>query len=82
MHPICAQKIGLQSAKELHAYPIIRPPREFRELVGSDANKKNQGGATFSFALNFDTAMETPPALDTNTLRRDRQAATIRALPH
>ena len=38
MQPICTHKIGVQSSKPSHAYPIIRLPREFRELAGSKAD--------------------------------------------
>ncbi|GEM_PF-421574 len=34
---ICTHTIGVQSSKPSHAYPIIRLPREFRELAGSKA---------------------------------------------
>ncbi len=37
MQPICTHKIGFHSSKPSHAYPIIRLPREFRELAGSRA---------------------------------------------
>jgi hypothetical protein len=37
MQPICTHKISVQSSKPSHAYPIIRLPREFHELVGSRA---------------------------------------------
>jgi len=37
MQSICTHKIGIQSSKPSHAYPIIRLPREFRDLVGSSA---------------------------------------------
>jgi hypothetical protein len=37
MQPICTHKINVQSSKPSHAYPIIRLPREFRELAGSQA---------------------------------------------
>ena len=37
MQPICTHKIGVQSSKPSHAYPIIRLPREFRELAGTSA---------------------------------------------
>ena len=35
---ICTHTIGVQSAKPSHAYPIIRLPREYRELAGSKAD--------------------------------------------
>ena len=38
MQPICTHKISIQSSKPSHAYPIIRLPREFRELAGSKAD--------------------------------------------
>jgi hypothetical protein len=38
MQPICTHKISVQSAKESHAYPIIRLPREYRGLIGSEAD--------------------------------------------
>jgi hypothetical protein len=38
MQPICTHTISLQSAKPSHAYPIIRLPREYRELAGSKAD--------------------------------------------
>jgi hypothetical protein len=34
MQPLCTHKISVQSSKPSHAYPIIRLPREFRELAG------------------------------------------------
>jgi hypothetical protein len=34
MQPISTHAISLQSAKPSHAYPIIRLPREFRQLAG------------------------------------------------
>jgi hypothetical protein len=37
MHPICTHKIGVQSKKSSHAYPVIRLPREFRRLAGAAA---------------------------------------------
>ena len=37
MQPICTHTISVQSAKPSHAYPIIRLPRKFRELTGSQA---------------------------------------------
>jgi hypothetical protein len=37
MQPICTHTISLQSAKQSHAYPIIRLPREFRRLAGKAA---------------------------------------------
>lgn len=37
MQPICTHTISVQSSKPSHAYPIIRLPREFRELAGSQA---------------------------------------------
>jgi hypothetical protein len=37
MQPICTHKISIQSSKPSHAYPIIRLPREFRELAGTSA---------------------------------------------
>ncbi len=37
MQPICTHTISVQSAKLSHAYPIIRLPREFRDLAGSKA---------------------------------------------
>ncbi|MGZ4922279.1 MAG: hypothetical protein ACXV3U_08860 [Halobacteriota archaeon] len=37
MQPICTHKIGFHSSKPSHMYPIIRLPREFRELAGSRA---------------------------------------------
>jgi hypothetical protein len=37
MHPICTHTISVQSSKPSHAYPIIRLPREFRELIGLKA---------------------------------------------
>ena len=37
MQPICTHKISVQSSKPSHAYPIIRLPREFRELAGATA---------------------------------------------
>jgi hypothetical protein len=37
MQPICTHTISVQSSKPSHAYPIIRFPREFHELVGSRA---------------------------------------------
>ena len=38
MQPICTHKISVQCSKPSHAYPIIRLPREFRELIGSNAD--------------------------------------------
>ena len=38
MQPICTHKISVQSSKPSHAYPIIRLPREFRELAGAKAD--------------------------------------------
>ena|SRR5450759_3007639 len=38
MQLICTHKISVQSAKPSHAYPIIRLPREYRELGGSKAD--------------------------------------------
>ena len=38
MQPICTHKISVQSSKPSHAYPIIRLPREYRELAGSRAD--------------------------------------------
>jgi hypothetical protein len=35
MQPICTHTISVQSSKPSHAYPIIRLPREFRDLAGS-----------------------------------------------
>ncbi len=35
MQPICTHKISLQSSKPSHAYPIIRLPREFKNLAGA-----------------------------------------------
>jgi len=37
MQPICTHTISIQSSKPSHAYPIIRLPREYRELAGSQA---------------------------------------------
>ena len=37
MQPICTHTISIQSSKPSHAYPIIRLPREFRELAGTTA---------------------------------------------
>ncbi len=37
MQPICTHTISVQSAKPSHAYPIIRLPRAFRDVVGSKA---------------------------------------------
>ena len=37
MQPICTHKISIQSSKPSHAYPIIRLPRQFRELAGTSA---------------------------------------------
>ena len=37
MQPISTHKISIQSSKTSHAYPIIRLPREFRELAGKSA---------------------------------------------
>jgi hypothetical protein len=37
MQPICIHIISLQSSKPSHSYPIIRLPRKFNELVGSQA---------------------------------------------
>jgi hypothetical protein len=37
MQPICKRTISIQSSKRSHSYPIIRLPREFRELAGSQA---------------------------------------------
>ncbi len=38
MQPICTHAISVQSSKPLHAYPIIRLPRECKELAGSKAD--------------------------------------------
>ena len=38
MQPICTHTIGVQSSKPSHAYPIIRLPREFRNLAGLKAD--------------------------------------------
>jgi hypothetical protein len=35
MQPICTHTISLQSSKPSHAYPIIRLPREFKNLAGA-----------------------------------------------
>ena len=37
MHSICTHTISIQSSKQSHAYPIIRLPREFGALAGSQA---------------------------------------------
>jgi hypothetical protein len=37
MQPICTHTISVQSSKPSHAYPIIRLPREFGALAGSQA---------------------------------------------
>ncbi|MGZ4904582.1 MAG: hypothetical protein ACXV3U_05525 [Halobacteriota archaeon] len=37
MQPTCTHKIGFHSSKPSHTYPIVRLPREFRELAGSRA---------------------------------------------
>jgi hypothetical protein len=37
MQPICTHTISVQSSKPSHAYPIIRLPRQFVELVGKSA---------------------------------------------
>jgi hypothetical protein len=38
MQPICTHTISVQSAKQSHAYRIIRLPRQFHELAGSKAD--------------------------------------------
>jgi hypothetical protein len=47
MRPICTHTISVQSSKPSHAYPIIRLPREFRELAGVAARiyKTTHNGA-------------------------------------
>jgi len=50
MQPICTHKISIQSSKPSHAYPIIRLPREFRELAGASAEiyqTSYEGGIAF-----------------------------------
>jgi hypothetical protein len=50
MQPICTHTISIQSSKPSHAYPIIRLPREFRELAGSQAESYQtsyEAGLTF-----------------------------------
>ena len=37
MQQICTHTISVQNSTPSHAYPIIRLPREFQELVGSKA---------------------------------------------
>lgn len=37
MQRICTHKISIQSSKASHAYPIIRLPREYQDLAGSQA---------------------------------------------
>ena len=37
MEPICTNKIGTHSSNPSHKYPIIRLPREFRDLIGKTA---------------------------------------------
>ena len=34
MQPICTNKIGTHSSNPSHKYPIIRLPREFKDLIG------------------------------------------------
>ncbi|MGZ4907292.1 MAG: hypothetical protein ACXV5F_01380 [Halobacteriota archaeon] len=50
MQPICTHKIGVESKKPSHAYPLIRLPREFRRLVGTAATiyeTTHNGGIAF-----------------------------------
>jgi hypothetical protein len=55
MQLICTHTISLQSAKPSHAYPIIRPPREFRELAGSKADiYQTTHGGKLAFLVTVD----------------------------
>jgi hypothetical protein len=47
MQPICTHTVSVQSAKQSHAYPITRLPREFRRLAGAAATiyKTTHNGA-------------------------------------
>ncbi len=50
MQPVCTHTISVQSSKPSHAYPIIRLPRECKELAGSKAEiyqTTHEGNLTF-----------------------------------
>ena len=54
MQLVCTHKISVQSSKPSHAYPIIRLPREYRELTGSRAEiyqTTHQGKLAFFVTL-------------------------------
>ncbi len=72
MHPICTHKISIQSSKPSHAYPIIRLPREFRELAGSKAaiyQTMRDGKLAFLVATGkkVDNCCLQPPEMETES---------------
>ena len=82
--PICTHKISVQSSKPSHAYPIIRLPREFRELPGSKAEiyqTTHEGKLAFLVTVDREVdnccATSQNPDIENRLLSLESKTATI-----
>ncbi|MGZ7111915.1 MAG: hypothetical protein ACXVI1_10190 [Halobacteriota archaeon] len=84
MQPICTHTISVQSSKPSHAYPIIRLPREFRELAGSKAEiyqTVHEGSVAF-FVKVIDRASEKLITGSNSSKESIKGGAEITSLKH
>jgi hypothetical protein len=87
MQPICTHTISIQSSKPSHAYPIVRLPREFRELAGSQAEiykTEHQGKLAFLVTVDKPVDNSCLLAAETDTQSRlsglESQIAELKSL--
>jgi hypothetical protein len=84
MEKIFTTKISLQLSNPTYSYPIIRLPREFKELAGRIANvyQTEIGGVEgFFIALQLDKYVENKECLDTSILASACQKRSPEVLP-
>jgi len=60
MQPICTNKIGTHSSNSFHKYPVIRLPREFKDLIGKIATiHQTECGGELAFVITIGESVGT-----------------------
>jgi hypothetical protein len=77
MQPICTNKIGTHSSNPPHKYPVIRLPREFKDLIGKGATiYQTEHAGELAFFIMIDESVGTICA----NLEQDETAKRVAAL--
>ncbi len=77
MQPICTNKIGTHSSNPSHKYPVIRLPREFKDLIGKIATiYETEHGRDHAFVITVGESVGTICA----NLEQEQMAKRVDAL--